>query len=59
MNIKCLLFGHIERKVTWYNENRMCFNHKGGKKRGAGVIKKKTKHYRIYCDRCGKLLKKG
>lgn len=53
MNIKCLLFGHIERKVTWYNENRMCFNHKGGKKRGAGVIKKKTKHYRIYCDRCG------
>ena len=58
MNLKCLLSGHISRKVEWVNIGHICTNRKGGKRRGAGVIKKRTKHYRIYCDRCGKLLKK-
>lgn len=58
MNILCLLFGHIERKVSWCNERHYCFNRKGKKRRGSGIVKRKTRHYRIYCERCGKILKK-
>lgn len=58
MNIACLMFGHKPHKIRWVNVYRYCSNRKGGKKRDAGVWYHKVKHYRVYCERCGKLLKK-
>lgn len=42
----------------WINVSHICTNRKGGKRRGAGVKKYRTKHYKIYCERCGKFLRK-
>lgn len=56
--IVCFFCGHDEWKDEWYSEYHICVNRKGGKRRGAGVHKYRNKHYKVYCLRCGKVLKK-
>ena len=56
--IICLFLGHRTYRYSWKNVYHISFNRKGGKRRGAGVKIYKTKHHRVYCERCGKLIKK-
>lgn len=56
--IICLFTGHVLYKERWKYTYYMNFNRKGGKRRCAGRIAHHSKHYRIYCARCGKVIKK-
>lgn len=54
----CLIAGHDPYKVRWKNVYTMNFNRKGRHKKTHGKVSWKVNHYRVYCSRCGKLLKK-
>ena len=57
-SLVCLIIGHDAYKVAWKNVYVVNFNRKGRHKKTHGKKSIKVKHYRIYCSRCGKLLKK-
>lgn len=55
----CMIVGHKpHRRIRWTNEYRINMKRKGKKKTGHGVKMHKCRHYREYCSRCGKLLRK-
>jgi len=56
--IVCFFCGHMPYRVTWNNTLYIRMKRKGGQKRSKHINKYHTKHYREYCIRCGKLLKK-
>lgn len=56
--IICFFFGHDPYEYYWHNEYNYTLSHKGGKKRCHKTKTVKIKHIRIYCTRCGKILKK-
>lgn len=56
--IICCVLGHKPYTTSWKNFYSITWNRKGGKRRNAGSRIYSTRHYRVYCSRCGKLLKK-
>lgn len=56
--IVCFFYGHMPYRVTWNNTLCIRMKRKGGQKRSKHIKKYHTKHYREYCIRCGKILKK-
>jgi hypothetical protein len=55
----CLIKGHKPDKLEWRNWHYISHRHKGGKKHSHKCYNLwRTKHYRIICERCGKVLKK-
>lgn len=54
----CFIFGHIPYRYRYNNVTYINRNRKGGKKRGRGIKKYKSYHYKEFCTRCGLLIKK-
>lgn len=54
--IKCFLFGHIPYRYSW--TNFYSFHSRKGRRKRSHITIWKHKHYREYCIRCGKLLRR-
>lgn len=55
--IVCLIVGHVPYRINWSNKHHLNMKRKGRHKTGHGILEWKTKHYKVYCERCGKVLK--
>lgn len=54
----CFFLGHQPYRRSYKNVMEINRKRKGGKRKGRGITKYKTNHYREFCTRCGLLIRR-